>query len=161
MTSRRPKLGADAPSVELFTDGACSGNPGPGGWGYLLRMGKHEREGAGGERQTTNNRMEIMGVLRGLEALKRPCRVKLCSDSRYVVQAINEWLAGWKRKGWRRNAGPDGELLNADLWKRLDALLVVPEVEARWVRGHNGHAAHARCDALARRGIELALGRRR
>ncbi|HEY3452651.1 MAG TPA: ribonuclease HI [Myxococcales bacterium] len=156
MTSGRPKLGADAPQVELFTDGACSGNPGPGGWGYLLRMGTHEREGAGGEKHTTNNRMEIMGAIRGLEALKRPCRVNLCSDSRYVVQAINEWLAGWKKKGWRRNSGADGELLNADLWKELDVLLHVHEVEARWVRGHAGHAENERCDELARHGIELA-----
>ncbi|MGC4114942.1 MAG: ribonuclease HI [Myxococcales bacterium] len=167
MTLGQPKPGADARSspttttVELFTDGACSGNPGPGGWGYLLRMGAHEREACGGEEHTTNNRMEIMGVLRGLEALKRPCKVKLCSDSKYVVQAINEWLAGWKRKGWRRNNGPDGELINADLWKQLDALMQVHEVEARWVRGHNGHAENERCDELARLGIEQALSRKR
>lgn len=136
--------------VELFTDGACSGNPGPGGWGFLLRMGPHEREGSGGEAHTTNNRMEITGVLRGLEALKRPCRVTLYSDSRYVVQAITQWLAGWKRKGWRRNPGPGGELLNADLWKQLDALLAIHQVEARWVEGHAGHAENERCDQLAR-----------
>lgn len=150
-------MSGERPVVELFTDGACSGNPGPGGWGYLLRMGKHEREGCGGEQKTTNNRMEIMGVLRGLEALKRPCKVKLCSDSKYVVQAVNEWMAGWKRKGWRRNSGPDGELMNADLWKQLDALMQVHEVEARWVRGHAGHAENERCDELARLGIERAL----
>ena len=158
MTSTRAKLGSDVPQVELFTDGACSGNPGPGGWGYLLRMGKHEREACGGEAHTTNNRMEIMGVLRGLAALKRPCKVALRSDSSYVVKAINEWLAGWKKKGWRRNSGPDGELLNVDLWKELDALLAVHEVEAHWVRGHAGHAENERCDELAREGIARLRG---
>ena len=150
----RARLGEDAPRVELFADVACLGNPGPGGWGFVLRMGKHEREGSGAEAGTTNNRMEITAVLRGLEALKRPCRVGLVSDSQYVVKAIDEWLAGWKAKGWRRNNGPDGRLLNAELWKRLDALLQVHDVTATWVRGHNGHPENERCDLLARSAAE-------
>ena len=158
MDAGRAHLGPEASLVDLFTDGACSGNPGPGGWGFILRKGTHEREGSGGEKATTNNRMEIMGVLRGLEALKRPCKVALRSDSSYVVKAINEWLAGWKKKGWRRNSGPDGELLNVDLWKELDALLAVHEVEAHWVRGHAGHAENERCDELAREGIARLRG---
>ncbi len=138
---------ADAPEVELFTDGACSGNPGPGGWGFLLRKGDFEREGFGGEPHTTNNRMEILAVIRGLEALKRPCRVNLFSDSRYVVQAIaDRWIEGWKKRGWRRR---DGELLNADLWQRLDELLAVHAVRASWVEGHAGHAENERVDRLA------------
>lgn len=155
----RARLGPGATRVELFADGACLGNPGPGGWGFLLRLGDHEREGSGAERGTTNNRMEITAVLRGLEALKRPCRVKLVSDSQYVVRAINEWLAGWKAKGWRRSAKPDGELLNADLWKQLDALLAVHEVDASWVRGHDGHPENERVDVLARTAAEGLRGR--
>lgn len=158
MACDRAQLGESAPCVELFTDGACSGNPGPGGWAFLLRMGSHEREGRGGEAHTTNNRMEILGVVRGLESLKRPCRVQLRSDSRYVVQAVNEWLAGWKRKGWRRHPGAGGELANADLWQQLDALLAVHEVQAAWVAGHAGHAENERCDALARQAVSEIVG---
>jgi len=147
--SQRARLGPEAPQVELFADGACLGNPGPGGWGFLLRFGAHEREGSGSERDTTNNRMEITAVIRGLESLKKPCRVKLVSDSQYVVNAVNEWMAGWKAKGWRRKAGSDGELLNVDLWKALDALLCVHDVKAHWVRGHAGHVENERVDKLA------------
>jgi ribonuclease HI len=143
----RAQGSADAPEVELFADGACSGNPGPGGWGFLLRKAGHEREGSGGEPATTNNRMEILAVIRGLEALKKPCRVRLFSDSRYVVQAIADgWIAGWKKRGWRRKGG---ELLNVDLWKRLDELLSVHEVRASWVEGHAGHPENERVDRLA------------
>jgi len=145
----RAKLGPDVPEVELFTDGACQGNPGPGGWAFLLRMGEHEREGSGGEPATTNNRMEILGVTRGLQSLKRPCRVKVQSDSQYVVRAIQEWMAGWKAKGWRRNNGPNGELANRELWIELDGLLAIHEVHAIWVKGHAGHAENERVDALA------------
>mgnify|MGYP000912374882 CR=1 FL=1 len=150
----RARLGQGATRVELFADGACLGNPGPGGWGFVLRMGAHEREGSGAEPGTTNNRMEVTAVIRGLEALKRPCRVKLVSDSQYVVKAVNEWLAGWKAKGWRRSPGPDGVLQNAELWRRLDELLQIHEVEANWVRGHDGHPENERCDVLARTAAE-------
>jgi ribonuclease HI len=154
----RAKLGADADQVELFTDGACSGNPGAGGWAFLLRAGSHEREGAGGESVTTNNRMELTAAIRGLEALKRPCRVQLFSDSQYVVKGITEWMAGWKAKGWRRNRGPNGALLNADLWQALDALLAVHQVSARWVEGHSGHPENERVDALAQAEAARARG---
>lgn len=157
---QRAKLPPDAQEVELFTDGACQGNPGPGGWGFLLRMGAHEREGSGGEAQSTNNRMEILGVIRGLQALKRPCRVHLRSDSQYVVQAIREWMVGWKQKGWRRSRGPGGELANRELWIELDGLLAIHEVHAEWVRGHAGHAENERVDALAVAAAAQVFGRR-
>jgi ribonuclease HI len=147
--STRARLGPEASEVELFTDGACSGNPGPGGWAFLLRLGAHEREGSGHEPHTTNNRMEVLAVIRGLQSLKRPCRVRLTSDSQYVVRAISEWMEGWKAKGWRRNGGPKGELVNADLWRELDGLLAVHDVRAQWVRGHVGHEENERVDALA------------
>ena len=147
---------ADAPEVELHTDGACSPNPGTGGWGFLLRKAGQEREGSGSEPATTNNRMEILAVIRGLEALKRPCRVKLFSDSRYVVQSIEDgWIAGWKRKGWRRKGG---ELLNVDLWKRLDELLAIHEVRAFWVEGHAGHPENERVDRLAQAAAQSLKG---
>jgi ribonuclease HI len=147
---------AGAPEVELYTDGACSGNPGPGGWGFLLRKGAHEREGSGGEAPTTNNRMEVLAVIRGLEALTKPCRVKLFSDSRYVVQAIDDgWIAGWKGRGWRRKGG---ELLNTDLWKRLDELLAVHQVSACWVEGHAGHPENERVDRLAQVAAQARKG---
>jgi ribonuclease HI len=147
---------AGAPEVELFADGACSGNPGPGGWGFLLRMGAHEREGSGGEKPSTNNRMEILAVIRGLEALTRPCRVKVVSDSRYVVQAIEDgWIAGWKKRGWKRKGG---ELLNTDLWKRLDELLAIHDVHAEWVEGHAGHVENERVDKLAQAAARAQKG---
>jgi ribonuclease HI len=155
---RKPSL-PDAPEVELFADGSCLSNPGPGGWGFILRFKDTQREGSGGDPDTTNNRMEITAVLQGLSALKRPCRVRVTSDSQYVVKAINEWIAGWKRKGWRRSPGPGGELLNVDLWRALDELLHVHEVKACWVRGHDGHAENERCDELARAAAEAISAR--
>jgi ribonuclease HI len=138
--------------VQLFTDGACSGNPGPGGWGYLLRhpaSGK-EVEGSGGEAQSTNNRMELQAVIEGLSALKRPTEVEVITDSKYVVQGCEEWLAGWKRNGWkRRDAGRLVPIKNPEHWQRLDQLLAQHKVRFRWVRGHTGHAENERCDELA------------
>ena len=134
-------------TVTLYTDGACSGNPGPGGWAAILRYGTAERELSGGERETTNNRMELSGVLAGLNALKEPCAVELYSDSQYIVNALtNGWLRDWKRRGWKRR---DGELKNPELWQELDALLQKHTVTAHWVRGHADNEYNNRCDALA------------
>ncbi len=133
--------------VEIFTDGACSGNPGPGGWGTILRWNGHEKELNGGERETTNNRMELMAVIKGLEALSRRCRVDLYTDSQYVQKGVTEWMAGWKRKGW-----PD-RIKNQDLWQQLDVLIAQHDVKMHWVRGHDGHAENERADALARAGV--------
>ncbi|HHH48034.1 MAG TPA: ribonuclease HI [Gammaproteobacteria bacterium] len=138
--------------VELFTDGACRGNPGPGGWGALLRLGGTEKELFGGETETTNNRMELMAVIRGLESLKRPCRVRLTTDSQYVMKGITEWMDSWKRRGWKTAAKKP--VKNVDLWQRLDKALAPHEVEWHWVRGHTGHAENERADALANRGID-------
>jgi ribonuclease HI len=147
MTSADPPR----PSVKLFTDGACIGNPGPGGWAFIL---KHpatgaKKESSGGEHNTTNNRMEIMAVIAGLEALKSPSTVELFSDSQYVVNGINEWTAKWKRFGWKRSKTAKELVRNVDLWKRLDALMQIHPVSARWVRGHVGHVENERCDVLA------------
>lgn len=138
--------------VELYADGACLGNPGPGGWACLLRVraaeGPKEKELVGAEGDTTNNRMELMAVIRGLEALSRPCKVLLVSDSQYVVKGLGEWLPGWKRKGWKK---ADGQaVMNADLWQRLDAAAAQHDVRPRWVRGHAGHPENERVDRLAR-----------
>ncbi len=134
--------------VEIFTDGACLGNPGPGGWGAILRYKGQVREMSGGERETTNNRMELTGAIEALSALKEPCAVTLTSDSQYLVSAIQKgWARSWQRNGWRRsNKEP---ALNADLWEKLLALLDVHTVTFRWVRGHNGHPENERCDELA------------
>ena len=135
-------------SVEIFTDGACSGNPGPGGWGAVLRFGKIEKELSGGERATTNNRMELTGVIEALSALKEPCHVTLTTDSQYVVNSITKgWVYGWKRRGWVKSDKKPA--LNADLWERLLPLLERHEVEFVWVRGHAGHPENERCDRLA------------
>jgi ribonuclease HI len=138
--------------VEIFTDGACSGNPGPGGWGAILRYKGTEKELWGGEPQTTNNRMELMAAIRALEALKRGVSVKLYTDSKYVQQGISEWLAKWKKNGWK--TADKKPVKNAELWKRLEAALGEHKVEWLWVRGHTGHAENERADALARRGIK-------
>lgn len=134
--------------VEIFTDGACSGNPGPGGWGAILRYGTHERELSGGEAQTTNNRMELTAVIAALSALKSPCQVTLTTDSRYVVDAVSKgWVYGWQKKGWMRAPGEPAK--NVDLWKQLLPLLKTHRVEFCWVRGHQGHPENERCDRLA------------
>lgn len=137
--------------VELITDGACSGNPGPGGWGAILRHRGRERELSGGERQTTNNRMEMLAVIRGLEALKRPCRVRIITDSKYVMQGVTEWMDNWKRRQWR--TASKKPVKNVDLWQRLDEALSDHEVEWQWVRGHAGHPDNERADQLARDAI--------
>ena len=134
--------------VEIFTDGACSGNPGPGGYGVVLRFGTVEKELSGGEASTTNNRMELMGVITGLSALKEPCAVTLTTDSRYVVDSITKgWVYGWQRKGWIKSDKKPA--LNVDLWEQLLPLLERHRVEFVWVRGHAGHPENERCDALA------------
>jgi len=137
--------------VELFTDGACKGNPGPGGWGALLRFGEHERELWGGEAQTTNNRMELMAVIQALEILKRPMRAKVTTDSQYVRQGVTQWMERWKRNGWR--TADRKPVKNRDLWERLDQAASSHQVEWHWVKGHAGHAENERADALANRGI--------
>jgi len=138
--------------VQLFADGACSGNPGPGGWAFVLRhlaSGK-EKEGSGGERETTNNRMEMTAVIRGLEALKRPASVELVTDSVYVGKGITEWMPKWKANGWRRKErGRLNDIKNEDLWRRLDELLAHHRVRFTHVRGHAGHVENERCDTLA------------
>ena len=134
-------------TVILYTDGACSGNPGPGGWAAILRYGGNVRELSGGEAETTNNRMELTGVLEGLKALKESCAVELYSDSQYIVNALNNgWLRDWKRRGWSRR---DGELKNPELWQELDTLLQTHRVSAHWVKGHADNEYNNRCDALA------------
>ncbi|CCU72263.1 ribonuclease HI [Thalassolituus oleivorans] len=138
--------------VELYTDGACKGNPGPGGWGALLRYGDKEKELCGGESDTTNNRMELMAVIEGLKALSRSCEVILTTDSKYVMQGINDWLAGWKRNGWKTAAKKP--VKNQDLWQALDEQCTRHKIEWRWVKGHAGHAENERADELANRGVE-------
>lgn len=133
--------------VEIYTDGACSGNPGPGGWGALLRYGDVEKELSGGERDTTNNRMELMGAIVALESLTKPSRVKLYTDSQYVQKGATEWLAGWIKRGWK--TADKSPVKNADLWQRLDEAKARHQVEFIWVRGHNGHADNERVDRLA------------
>ncbi len=148
MTKKTP---SDAADVQLFADGACSGNPGPGGWAFVLRhpaSGK-ELQRAGAERETTNNRMEMTAVIRGLEALKRPSRVQLVTDSIYVGKGLTEWLPKWKALGWRRGPRGNSAVKNEDLWRRLDELLQRHQVRFVHVRGHSGHAENERCDMLA------------
>jgi ribonuclease HI len=139
------------PEIEIFTDGACSGNPGPGGWGVILRARGVEKELSGGEPLTTNNRMELMAAIAGLEALNRPCRVKLYTDSQYLRDGITQWLPNWKARGWR-TAGKTA-VKNLDLWQRLEAAAASHEIEWIWVRGHAGHPENERADALARGAI--------
>ncbi|MGB0360132.1 MAG: ribonuclease HI [Endozoicomonas sp.] len=138
--------------VEIFTDGACKGNPGPGGWGVLLRYGKIEKEFYGGDTETTNNRMELMAAIEGLKVLKRPCSVILTTDSQYVRKGITEWLAGWKRKHWKTAAGQP--VKNQDLWQMLDEQSQRHSIEWRWVRGHCGHRENEIADQLACKGAE-------
>ncbi len=143
-------------TVEIYTDGACSGNPGPGGWGALLRYGDHEREICGGEADTTNNRMEMMAAIRALEAMTRPVAARIHTDSTYLKNGITQWIKGWKARGWR-TAGRK-PVKNVDLWQRLEAAMVGHEVQWAWVKGHAGHPENERADELARRG--MAEGRR-
>lgn len=138
--------------IEIFSDGACSGNPGPGGWGTLLRSGGHEKELSGFDPETTNNRMELIGAIEGLSALKRPCRVHVTTDSQYVKKGITEWIDGWVRRGWKNSQKKD--VANRDLWERLLELTRTHRVEWHWVRGHAGHAENERCDQLAREAID-------
>ncbi len=143
--------------VIIFTDGACSGNPGPGGWGAILTARGKERELCGGERHTTNNRMEMMAAIRALEALTRPCKVELHTDSQYLRQGITEWLAGWKARGWK--TADKKPVKNEDLWRELDGARARHEVSWRWVKGHAGHPMNERADALARKGLQEARAR--
>jgi ribonuclease HI len=142
---------ADDAVVDIFTDGACSGNPGPGGWGAILRWRGHEKELAGGERATTNNRMELLAAIRGLEAIKRPARVRLHTDSQYVRNGITQWIKSWKARGWK--TADKKPVANVDLWKELEAAAARHEVTWHWVRGHSGHPENERADALARGAI--------
>ncbi len=139
---------ADAGCVELYTDGACLGNPGPGGWGALLRFGTREKELSGGEPLTTNNRMELMAAIAGLEALKRPCAVALTTDSQYVKQGVEQWMARWRANGWRTSDRKP--VKNQDLWERLSTAIADHRVTWHWVKGHAGHAENERVDVLAR-----------
>ena len=141
--------------VEIFSDGACKGNPGVGGWGALLRMGDTEKELFGGEPNTTNNRMELRAVIEALTVLTRPCEVVVHTDSQYVQKGISEWIHGWKAKGWKTAAKQP--VKNDDLWKQLDKLAAQHKVDWRWVKGHAGHVENERADQLANRGVELAL----
>ena len=140
--------------VEIFTDGACKGNPGPGGWGALLRMGKHEKELSGSDPDTTNNRMEMMAVIRALNALTRPCAIDLYSDSKYVIDGMTKWIEGWQRKGWV-NASKK-PVRNADLWHDLIEAAAPHEINWHWVKGHNGHIENERVDRLASTAAEQA-----
>lgn len=141
---------ADKKSVTIYTDGACTGNPGPGGWGAILRFGNHEKEISGGEADTTNNRMELQAALEALRALTEPCEVILYTDSEYLKKGITEWMPGWKRRNWKRKGG---KLANVDLWMKLDEEIGRHEVDWRWVRGHAGHVMNERVDKLARKAI--------
>lgn len=142
--------------VEIYTDGACRGNPGPGGWGAILRTAGTEKEIWGGELATTNNRMELTAAIRALESLKRPCEVQAYTDSEYVRRGISEWLAEWKRRGWRTSDRKP--VKNVDLWQRLDELASGHQVSWHWVKGHAGHPENERADQLANRGLDEALG---
>ncbi len=140
--------------IDIYTDGACSGNPGPGGWGAILRQGDTEKELFGGEGLTTNNRMEMMAVIEALRALKQPVTARVHTDSQYVQKGISEWIHGWKRRGWKTAAKEP--VKNEDLWRELDRLAALHSIEWIWVKGHAGHVENERADVLARRGVELA-----
>ena len=144
------------PKVVIFTDGACSGNPGPGGWGVVMIYADTEKDIFGGEPVTTNNRMELMAAIQALESLKRPCKVELHTDSQYVKNGITQWMPAWKARGWKTAA--KDPVKNEDLWKRLDQARLRHEVDWRWVKGHAGHELNERADALARKGIALVRG---
>lgn len=159
MSTSSPVAPGVSVNVEIWTDGACRGNPGPGGWGVVLRWQGHERHLWGGEPHTTNNRMELTAAVRALERLKRPCTVDLHTDSRYVRDGMRSWLERWKKNGWRK--ADRSPVLNADLWQALDALNSRHDVRWHWVKAHSGHPENERADALANRGIdEFALKQR-
>ena len=139
--------------VEIFTDGACSGNPGAGGWGALLRWKDVEKELSGAEKETTNNRMEMTAVIEALQALKRPCNITLYTDSKYVMNGINEWLPNWKKNNWR-TANKKAQVKNVDLWQKIDELICIHEIRWVWVKGHNGNEDNERVDELARNAIK-------
>ncbi len=143
---------SQAPIVEIFSDGACRGNPGPGGWGALLRYGGREKSLWGGEAETTNNRMELLAVIEALRALKRACRVRVTTDSKYVMQGITQWMPNWKRRGWKTASGQP--VKNQDLWRALDEEVGRHQVEWAWVKGHSGHRENEIADELANRGID-------
>ena len=143
------------PQVVIYSDGACSGNPGPGGWGAVMISGDHVRDICGGEPATTNNRMELMAAIQALEALKKPCKVELHTDSTYVMKGISEWIHGWKKRGWL--TADKKPVKNDDLWRRLDIARGKHDVTWKWVKGHSGHPLNERADALARRGLKEAL----
>ena len=143
-------------TIDLFTDGACRGNPGPGGWGVLLRWRDHEKEMKGGERDTTNNRMEMMAAIKGLESIKRPAQIRIYTDSIYVRDGITKWIHGWKKRDWK--TADKKPVKNIDLWKRLESALEPHAVEWHWVKGHDGHPENERADALANLGLERANG---
>ena len=138
--------------VDIYTDGACRGNPGPGGWGVLLRLGENEKELWGGEALTTNNRMELMAAIQALAAMKRPVTARIHTDSQYVLKGITEWIHGWKRNGWR--TADKKPVKNADLWQELERVVAPHRLEWIWVKGHAGHPENERADALANRGID-------
>ncbi len=140
------------PQVRIHTDGACSGNPGPGGWGALLQYGAHEKHLNGYATHTTNNRMEMLAAIHALEALKKPCRVTLITDSQYVKNGITQWLTNWKMRGWKKKDGKP--VLNAELWQRLDAICAQHKIEWQWVKGHAGHPGNELADQLAREAIQ-------
>jgi ribonuclease HI len=151
MSATYSKSTAGTSEIHAYTDGACSGNPGPGGWGVLLRSGTHEKELFGGEKQSTNQRMELQAAIEALKALKRPSQITIHSDSKYVVVGMTEWLHDWKRRGWKTAAKKP--VANLDLWQELDALALIHKVQWQWVKGHSGHPENERADELARRGI--------
>ena len=141
----------DLPRVTIYTDGACSGNPGPGGWGALLKFGRHHKELSGGESETTNNRMELTAAIKALKALKRPCQVQFFTDSEYLRKGITEWISGWKRRGWKTSGKK--AVKNQDLWRELDAAIQIHVIQWHWVRGHAGQRDNERVDKLAREAI--------
>lgn len=143
---------SELPHVQIFTDGACKGNPGVGGWGVLLVIGEQRKELCGGEVATTNNRMELMAVISALRSLKQQCRVDLYADSQYVLKGMTEWMAGWKKRGWRSST--NAPVKNIDLWQQLDELAEQHDIQWIWVKGHAGHPGNERADALANQGIQ-------
>lgn len=145
-------------AIEIFTDGACSGNPGAGGWGVILRYGETEKELSGGDAQTTNNRMELTAVIEALKALKRECEITLYTDSRYVMDGVNEWMPNWKKNGWR-TTNKKSAVKNLELWQELDSLLPKHKIKWVWVKGHNGHPENERVDKLARDAAKSFLGK--